>query len=308
VTDRPEIAALEQEVERLRSRCAALELQLAGLGNFPPGHYHSPIPSIDEVQRRREAIWNDDASMPLGGIDLNEPCQLELLDAFVRLYQEQPFGDRPGNGLRYGFDNVWFCHADAIALYCMMRHLRPVRIMEVGSGHSSAVMLDTDDRFLGGSIAFTFIEPHPERLFSLLHHDDAARHRIVRAPLQDVSVASFGDLQANDILFIDSSHVSKVGSDVNYLFFEILPSLRPGVVVHLHDIVFPFEYPREWVLEGRAWNEAYVLRAFLQYNRAFSIEWFGSFMIRRHRHRFADQMPLCLQNPGGSIWLRKTGV
>jgi hypothetical protein len=104
---------------------------------------------------------------------------------------------------------------------------------------------------------------------------------------------------------VDSTHVAKVGSDVNHILFEVLPSLRSGVYVHFHDIYFPFEYPKEWVYQGRAWNEAYVLRAFLQHNDAYEIVLFGSFLSAFHRPWLAERMPLVARNPGSSLWLRK---
>jgi len=296
---------VHSEVDALRREAAELRAQLAALGDFPPGHYHSPIPLVDELKAREAMIWPAQLPASLGGIDLNESHQRALMRKFSQYYHELPFRDEPVAGLRYSFDNVWFCYADAIALYCMIRHLRPERIVEVGSGYSSAVMLDTNDLHFDGRIACTFIEPNTDRLLSLLRGEDAQRHSVIDRPLQDVDLDVVEALAENDILFIDSSHVSKVGSDVNRIFFDMLPALRAGVVVHLHDIVYPFEYPKEWVFEGRSWNEAYLLRAFLQYNTAFIIEWFGSFMIHSHRNRFAEQLPLCLRNPGGSIWLRK---
>ena len=105
--------------------------------------------------------------------------------------------------------------------------------------------------------------------------------------------------------FVDSTHVGKIGSDVNYLFNEILPSLQPGVVVHVHDIFYPFEYPRYWIEEGRAWNEAYMLRCFLQYNSAFNILLWNHFLAQFHSAYFQEHMPLCLANTGASIWLRR---
>ncbi len=111
----------------------------------------------------------------------------------------------------------------------------------------------------------------------------------------------------NDILFIDSSHVSKTGSDVNHLLFKILPLLNDGVMIHFHDIFFPFEYPQWWAFEGRAWNEAYLLHAFLAHNRAYQIEFFNTYVIDRYRERIAAEFPLFLKNEGGSLWLRKVG-
>ena len=109
----------------------------------------------------------------------------------------------------------------------------------------------------------------------------------------------------NDILFIDSTHVSKLGSDVNRIFFEILPTLQPGVLIHFHDIFWPFEYPSDWVKKGFAWNEAYILRAFLEFNDSFEIIFFASFLHTHHHAWFQENMPLWLKNSGGNIWLRR---
>ena len=94
---------------------------------------------------------------------------------------------------------------------------------------------------------------------------------------------------------------------MNYLLFQVLPRLRPGVVVHVHDVMWPFEYPREWVLEGRAWNEAYLVRAFLQYNDVFDILLFNSYVGHRERAFLSERMPRFLENTGGSLWLVKRG-
>ena len=153
-----------------------------------------------------------------------------------------------------------YSYSDAIVLYSMMRHLRPQRIIEVGSGFSSAVMLDTNELFLGHQVACTFIEPHPECLLGLMSGDDRTRVTIIAHRLQDVELGVFTALDANDILFIDSSHVLKVGSDVQRIFSEIVPALRPGVYIHFHDVFFPFEYPRHWIERGRHWTEAYAAR------------------------------------------------
>ena len=115
----------------------------------------------------------------------------------------------------------------------------------------------------------------------------------------------FSRLRAGDVLFIDSSHVSKVGSDVNYIFFNILPALQTGVRIHFHDVFYPFEYPEQWILNGRSWSEAYLLRAFLQFNQTFEVELFPNHLIRFHPEFFQKHMPLCVKDPGGSIWIRK---
>lgn len=274
---------------------------------FPPGHFYSPIPDYDEVERRSAELF---APCPrsIPGIDLREEAQLELIPTFARLHREAPFTEEPGP-LRYRYDNPAFGHGDALTLHAMMRHFRPSRIVEVGCGWSSGVMLDTDELFLEQRTALTFVEPYPETLQQVARPGDLRRGRFLPVPVQAAPLEIFTALEGGDILFIDSTHVSKIGSDVNTLFFRVLPALRPGVLVHLHDIAYPFEYPRDWVLgEGRAWNEAYLLRAFLQFNGEFEIVFWGSFLARFHRERLVRELPIWSRNPGASIWLRRRGA
>jgi len=118
----------------------------------------------------------------------------------------------------------------------------------------------------------------------------------------------FESLESGDILFIDSSHVSKMDSDVNWYMFEILPRLKPGVFVHIHDIGFPFEYPLNFIQQGRCWNESYFLRAFMMYNNAFKVEFFVAFTSHFHIDFIRTEMPMCAERPGGSFWMRKQPV
>jgi len=187
----------------------------------------------------------------------------------------------------------------------MIRFLKPKRIIEIGSGYSSCVTLDTNDLFFNGSIDTTFIEPYPDLLMSLITEKDKKTIKLIPDRLQDVDPAEFRQLEANDILFVDSTHVSKVNSDVNRIFFEILPQLASSVHIHFHDIFYPFEYPKPWIYENRAWNELYMLRTFLQYNNSFRVVLMNTYMQHFHEDFFQNEMPLCLANPGGSIWIRK---
>ena len=184
------------------------------------------------------------------GIELDDAGQLELLQALAAYQAEAPWADEPRPPLRFFYDNPNFRHGEAVVLYGMIRHLRPARIVEIGSGHSSCVVLDTNERFFGGSIECTFVEPYPELLRSLVREDDLERAKLLEAPLQTIGDDLFRSLQANDILLVDSTHVAKVGSDVNRIVFEVLPLLASGVHVHFHDVYYPFEYPRSWVLRG----------------------------------------------------------
>jgi SAM-dependent methyltransferase len=268
----------------------------------PPGHYYSPIPSAADIETlvRRTSALDD-----VPGVDLQETEQLSLLDALAAFYPEMPFTDKGSPDFRYRFDNPSYSYADGIFLYSMLRHMKPKRLIEVGSGYTSALTLDTNEHFLDKQLECTLIEPYPDLLLSLLRGNDREQVRIVSSRLQDVDLAIFDTLGAGDVLFIDSTHVAKVGSDVNYLFFEILPRLAVGVFVHIHDVFASFEYPIDWLREGRAWNEQYVLRAFLQFNACFRVRLFGNYMVLRHHDWFQRSMPLCLKNPGGAFWMQR---
>jgi predicted O-methyltransferase YrrM len=270
---------------------------------FPAGHFYSPIPDPRTVITERDGLPQDTLSCP--GVKLNSAGQLKVLEELSEHYSDLPFSDSPAEALRYYFDNPYFRHGDGIVLYGMLRRLRPSQVIEIGSGFSSALMLDIADHSPDWNPHFTFVEPYPARLRGLLTAEDEARCRIIGKKAQQLDLDIFASLAAGDILFIDSSHVAKAGSDVNHLFFRILPMLKPGVVIHFHDVFWPFEYPDDWLLGGNAWNEAYLLRAFLQYNSEFQIEYFNAYMGTVHREAVASSMPLCLENLGGSIWLRR---
>lgn len=299
----PPVRRLIAERDRLHSENAKFGKQVPFV---PNGHFYSPIPSIDEVRADEKRIFSD-PSRTLAGINLDPDNQLRLLRVFAEhYYKDIPFTEKKKNGFRYFYDNPAYSYSDAIFLHCMIRHLRPKRIVEVGSGYSSCATLDTNEHFFDNSIECTFVEPHPDLLRSLIRQEDVGRVRIIPKRVQDVELGVFEALEGNDILFIDSTHVSKTGSDVNRIFFEILPALATGVYIHFHDIFYPFEYPREWVYEGRAWNEGYMLRAFLQYNSRFEIVCFNTFLEHFFEEYFVSNMPLCLKNRGGSIWLRRS--
>lgn len=268
-----------------------------------PGHFYSPLPAENW---REQAIPSEKGLLPgLDGVDLNVQGQLELLAALGSHAAGYPFQAKAVAPFRYGYENDYFPRTDGAMLYAMLRQFRPATVVEVGSGHSSALMLDCNELFFEGRLNLTFIEPYPQRLLGLLSDKEQQAIQLQRCRVQEIDPALFESLRANDILFIDSSHVSKYGSDVNHLFFHILPRLQPGVLVHVHDIPYPFEYPDEWFDEGRAWNEAYLLRAFLQYNRAFEIVLWPSFLGRAHSGVFGKAWPELEPGTGFSIWLRK---
>jgi predicted O-methyltransferase YrrM len=272
------------------------------------GHYYSPVPSVKELKRDATRVF-DRSLRELQGVELNEPGQLELLIQLATFYDEQPFSEAPRDDIRYFFDNDWYGHADALFLYSIIRLFRPRRIIEIGSGFSSAVMLDTNERFMDRSMQLTFVEPDSARLRRLLTEEDQNSVTIVEERVQELDRGIVDQLAANDVLFIDSSHVSKAGSDVNHILFELLPRLAPGVLIHFHDILYPFEYPLSLFQQGLSWNEPYVLRAFLQYNAGFPIRFWNDYMMTFHTEAIQRMMPLCATPPrygvGGSLWLQK---
>ncbi len=277
--------------------------KLKPVNKFRLGHFYSPIVSKVDLDSYETDLWPNHLPETLAGIDLQPEQQKKLLAKFSKYYQDLPFTEEPSENNRYCYNNGTYSYTDAIILYSVIRCFSPKRIIEIGSGYSSAVMLDTREKF-APEINLTFIEPYPNLLYSLLKEEDKKNCTVFHAKVQSVGLKEFQKLQANDILFIDSSHVSKTGSDVNYELFEILPSLASGVIIHIHDIFFPFEYPKEWVYEGRNWNEIYLLRAFLSYNKAYEILLFSHYMHTMHTSAF-ENMPLSYKNFGGNLWLRK---
>jgi hypothetical protein len=222
----------------------------------PPGHYYSPLVDPDDTVVKRVLEELPAAELPRrSDLVLEENEMLDLLDKISRYEREVPFPATKGPGFRYYFDNPAFTYGDAVAFFGLLRLFRPKRLIEAGSGYSSCLAMDTNDLFLDGSTQLTFIDPYPQVLLSLLDKTDRYRQNILATRLQDVNLDLFLELEENDFFFIDSSHVAKTGSDVNDYMFRILPALRPGVVVHIHDIHYPFEYgggrvPKEKIAPG----------------------------------------------------------
>jgi hypothetical protein len=259
---------------------------------------------LEELAARRSEVWTEKA---LAGVNMNTGVQLGFLDEIEKWFKVCPFPEKENEAFRYYLDNDWYPYADAYILFAMLNILRPSQLIEVGSGFSSAATLDTNDRFLEESLHLTFIDPNPQdRLDKLLKMSDRKKTRVIPDIVQNVPVDEFRVLQENDILLIDSSHVVKTGSDVTYLITEVLPALSKGVVIHFHDIFYPFEYPEKWIFEQKLnWNEAYMLHSFLQYNDSFEIIFFSNYMSLQFMNRMNDTMPGFLNKWPGSIWLRK---
>ena len=275
---------------------------------YRPGHFYSPICAPEAIADHYRAPEDLRESAELPGIDLNEAGQRQLWADWADYFSAVPFRNEPQPGLRYHYDNRNFGPGDAIVLHCMLRHFRPSRVIEIGSGYSTACTLDTIEHFLGGSTHVTCIEPYPALLEQLLSADDLGRIEVIAKGVQEVEPAVFAELNAGDVLFIDSTHIVKTASDVVYELFDVLPALKPGVLIHFHDIHYPFEYPREWVMERNySWNETYFLRAFLMHNTDFEIVFFNDFFAHAARGLVNRDAPAMLTNPGGGLWLRRKG-
>jgi hypothetical protein len=297
-------SSTSDQSNRLRLKIAELKakLKVFELG-WPPGHFYSPIPSLAEVRAREERIFRVPPQVP--AVNLNEERQIRWIKEIEPFYMDQPFAATAGGRTRFHFENPNYSYGEALIYYAMLRRLRPKRVIEIGSGYSTLVLLDTVELFPGIESTCLCIDPYPELLQSLLRPGDETRITIQKSDLQEVDPGVFAGLLPGDILFVDSTHVSKVGSDINQIIFEILPSLPSGIYVHFHDIYYPFEYPKEWIYQGRAWNEAYVLRAFLQFNLTFRIQIFNSYLAQFHSGLLKAFMPLFMKAPGSSLWLKK---
>lgn len=266
-----------------------------------PGHFYSPIPDLAEIDAASTRLFA--ARTTLAGVDLREEQQLDTFTLLARLAREAPIPASPTARTRYGTDNVNYGIGDAAMLQAMLRHLRPQRYLEVGSGWSTALALDTSEQFLDGTMSVTAIEPYPELVRDCLRAGDPVE--IIAQPVQSVPLARFRALAANDVLFIDSSHVLKTASDVHFLFTSVLPILAPGVYVHVHDMFWPFEYLAHWIEQGRAWNECYLVHTFLLFNDTYEIVLFNHYLAQCHREVIAAELPAMLENTGGALWLRR---
>jgi hypothetical protein len=275
-----------------------------------PNHFYSPVPDTRTIDRQ---VF--DRESDLSGIDLREGEQLKLLgllaDSYKTEYARFPKRRQDAPEGAFYLDNNLFSSVDAEALYAMVRHLRPRRIVEVGSGFSTLLMALAADanRQDGDAIEIRCIDPYPRDFVSKLADQggiDLVRNAVERVPLDVV-----GNLSDGDILFIDSSHVLRTGGDVYREFLELIPRLRPGVYVHVHDIFLPRDYPSEWVMDNHwFWNEQYLLQAFLSFNSDFEVVLALAWLHYRHRDRLTKSIPSYDPNVvlPGSFWIRRRSV
>ena len=252
-----------------------------------PIHYYEPIPDFrsitaEQITQRR--------TYP--GIDFRRDDQLTLLNQLSSYRDEL-------RAIEFNFENEYFSGLDAAVYYALIRHLKPQRIIEIGGGYST--QLANKALSANGKGKLTCVEPYPE--------DRLARAnlniKIIEKPVEQLDVDFFSCLEANDILFIDSSHTVKFGSDVCFEFLEVLPRLKPGVWIHVHDIFFPHDYPSDWLIDQRlALNEQYLLEAFLSFNEAFSPQLANYWLSLDHPAEAARLWPTSNDKPA-SFWMKR---
>ncbi len=265
----------------------------------PAGHFYSPVPSGDDVSLALEFAASDASVNPLGR---SLKAQVRTFEQLASFFHDFHPPEKPGPTALYYHPNDQFSLEDASLLQAQMRLHKPKRIVEVGSGYSSAVMLDSV-RNHGLSTELTFVEPYPERLKRLVSQSTLQNCTVIESTLQAAPLGLFTSLESGDVLFIDSSHVLKAGSDLQFLCFSILPRLNPGVIVHFHDIFWDWEYPEPWLREGRAWNECYLIRAILQFSDRFEVLIHLGYLIAQSAIADGPKNPLST----GSLWLRFLG-
>ena len=267
-----------------------------------PGHYSSTIPGKLYIKRNRHRLFSKERA--IDGVNLNKEVQEKLLTTFSQYFKDFSPSCTQSPDKLYYYNNNMYGFNDAFILYCILREYKPKHVIEVGSGFSSALMLDVANEILPET-QFTFIDPYSKNIINFLNLNPSGKYELIKKEVQDLDVSTYSKLEENDILFVDSSHVIKIGSDLSTILYSVLPSLQSGVIIHIHDIWYPFEYPEEMINEGRAWNEIYLIRAFLQFNTSYEILFFNSFVECTYRDFIDSNMTGYFKDSGKSLWLRK---
>lgn len=271
-------------------------------------HFYEPIP---DTRTLKDDLWSNNSD--LVGININEESQTNLLSEFRSMFKEE-YEAFPLNKnevkvpFQYYINNSVFESVDGEILYSMIRLFKPKRIFEIGSGNSTylsaqAILKNKEEK--GHECELIAFEPYPNEV---LKAGFPGLSKLIASKIQDIPLSEFNKLEENDILFIDSSHVLKIGSDVKYEYLEILPRLNKGVIVHVHDIFLPAEYRKESILNNHIfWTEQYLLQAFLAFNDSFEILWAGSYMHIKYSAKLEAAFSSYKRNERwpGSFWMKK---
>ena len=262
--------------------------------------YYSPIPDLAELPA---GIW--DQRDQLRGIDLDLGAQTQFVESKLAGHiQSVTWGAGVGSEHSYDPYNDSYPVPDARILYAMTRHLRPGRIVELGSGQTTRVMAQAcrENARDGVSPRLLAFDPFPTAVDDSLPGLD----ELVRTKAQDVPDEVFTELESGDILFVDTTHTVKIGSDVNHIVLRVLPLLKPGVVVHIHDIFLPYEYLRPFFADyALYWAEQYLLQAFLAFNPSFELLCAVYALGRDQTTRMAASGVIAPGEIGSSFWIRR---
>ncbi len=271
-----------------------------------PIHFYEPLPDFSLIQTEQTTRRRDFAA-----IDFNLHEQLELIRRLGRQYRIELQGlAQRSDPEGFNFQNDYFGGFDAALYYSIIRDLKPRQVIEIGSGYSTRVAHKAlqRNRTEGHDGKLTCVEPFPQPRLTA----PKLEIELIEKPVESLPLDFFSRLQSGDILFIDSSHAVKFGGDVCREFLEILPALKPGVWIHVHDIFFPHDYPSEWLIEKRiAFGEQYLLEAFLSYNRSFSVAASNYWLCLEHMADVEQLWPTIAGEfrPGSlgcaSFWMRK---
>lgn len=273
-------------------------------------HFHSPVPDtrILSAEPTRSRLWPERApEQP--GLDWRGEEQIALVRDELAAQQPMTFPEQPTDDPTEFFSsNPAFAPHDAWALQAMLRQLRPRRMIEIGSGWTSLLAARVNREHLDAEMRLTCVDPFPQ---DFMASGVEGVTELIQQPIEEMPPDFFGELEAGDVLFIDSTHTVKTGSDVVYLFGEIVPRLKPGVVVHIHDIFLPGEYPQQWALSGWAWNEQYLVQAFLAFNPEFEVVLSLGWLAHRHPEIVETAVPgfeRFYPGRGGSLWIRRRAL
>jgi hypothetical protein len=268
--------------------------------------YYSPVP---DLSRLSEDIW--ERRSELGGVDLAAPASIEFVEAELAPFIAEldlPL-EHSGRSGEFFLKNQNFEAVDAELLYGIIRARRPARVIELGSGFSTLLinLACRRNASAGVSTLHEVFDPYP-REHILGAGSLPPPTRFAPIPAAEIPLEMFAQLQADDVLFVDTTHTVKLASDVNFIILDVLPRLRPGVLVHFHDIFLPWEYPRPWFDEMRYfWAEQYLLQAFLAYNREFEVLVPAQALAREYPERLRRVIPSFAGGASpGSMWLRRT--
>jgi hypothetical protein len=260
-----------------------------------PTHFYFPVPDTRELGRE---TWKP-SDMP--GVDWQPERQVQFLREaclpFQAEYNEIPA--KSSDPYTFKLDNDAFTGIDPLVYYCMIRHFKPRTILEIGSGHSSLLAALAAEK--NGGCRRIIADPYPRYFVE----KGSRGGELIKVGGETLDLRYFESLEANDILFIDSSHVVRIAGEVNRLFLEALPRLKPGVVVHVHDIFLPYEYPRDWVVnQMRFWDEQYLLQAYLAHNARVEVLLAHHYLEERHVDVVKEVFPRSLHPGGVSFWFR----